>query len=216
MTQSATEAEPSGSTDDEAGLCALIFHNVEASVDYVGGSPIAVLSDVKAAADAIMAAGFRRCSTSQTTTEAHTWETPELEQLAAAAQEGYQNPIAQVAFRAGFIFCREYMARFVEQGGDATTAQSIRANWIPHFGVDPGGPRKYDFAEIATAEDMEVGPWASINPGPSVDAAVYALSVMGALGMSERPSPCAPENGGWLGPDLAAKADALANPESQP
>ena len=33
---------------------------------------------------------------------------------------------------------REMLARFVEQGGDATTAASIRANWIPTWGKDPG------------------------------------------------------------------------------
>lgn len=31
-------------------------------------------------------------------------------------------PINQVYFRAGLLACREYMARFVEQGGDKTTA----------------------------------------------------------------------------------------------
>jgi hypothetical protein len=33
---------------------------------------------------------------------------------------------------------REMLARFVEQGGDATTAASIRANWHPGWGEDPG------------------------------------------------------------------------------
>lgn len=33
---------------------------------------------------------------------------------------------------------REMLARFVEQGGDATMAASIRANWIPSWGADPG------------------------------------------------------------------------------
>lgn len=101
-----------------------------------------------------------------------------------AAQEGYENPIMQVAFRAGFIFCREYMARFVEQGGDAATAQSIRANWIPAFDTDPGPPRKMDFAEVASADDMDRGPWKFKNPGASVEGAVYALTVMHALGMT--------------------------------
>ncbi|WP_395443617.1 hypothetical protein [Caulobacter sp. UC70_42] len=111
------------------------------------------------------------------------WETPELERAACLAQECYQNPIAQVAFRAGFLLCREVMARFVEQGGDESTAASIRANWLPQFGDDPGGPRQYDFAEVAEAEDMEKGPWRARNPGPSVDAAVYALTAMVSLGM---------------------------------
>ncbi len=42
------------------------------------------------------------------------------------------------AFRDGLRSCREYMARFVEQGGDATTAASIRANWNPWWGTDEG------------------------------------------------------------------------------
>lgn len=139
-----------------------------------------------------------------------TWPTPELERLACEAQQRFDNPIAQVAFRAGFLFCREYMARFVEQGGDAVTAASIRANWVPAFGDDPGPPRKYDFSEVAEAEDMENGPWASKNPGPSVDAAVYALMVMCDLGMTPPPgmSPCAPEKGGWLGPQIVEKIEA--------
>lgn len=33
---------------------------------------------------------------------------------------------------------REMLARFVEQGGDKTTAESIRANWLMGFGADPG------------------------------------------------------------------------------
>lgn len=31
------------------------------------------------------------------------------------------------------------LARFIEQGGDRTTAASIRANWSPAWGADPGG-----------------------------------------------------------------------------
>lgn len=103
------------------------------------------------------------------------------------AQQAYDNPVHQVAFRAGFILCREIMARFVEQGGDAATAQSIRANWLPHFGVDPGGPRKYDFAEVTESDDPENGPWKAKNPGPSVDGAVYALTVMAAMDIPLQP-----------------------------
>ena len=47
------------------------------------------------------------------------------------------NPLHQVYFRAGLLACREYMARFVEQGGNAQVAASIRANWWPGLGVDP-------------------------------------------------------------------------------
>lgn len=42
------------------------------------------------------------------------------------------------AFVAGAQACREMMARFVEQGGDAIIAGSIRANWHPDWGADPG------------------------------------------------------------------------------
>lgn len=64
-----------------------------------------------------------------------------------------QNPVTQVYFRAGLLACREYMARFVEQGGDATTAASIRANWWPSLGADPGPPRLFDFAELCEESD---------------------------------------------------------------
>jgi hypothetical protein len=43
------------------------------------------------------------------------------------------------AFVRGAQACREMLARFVEQGGDAVTANSIRLNWNPAvWGNDPG------------------------------------------------------------------------------
>lgn len=42
------------------------------------------------------------------------------------------------AFRDGAQACREMLARFVEQGGDLSTANSIRQNWNPEWGADPG------------------------------------------------------------------------------
>ena len=52
---------------------------------------------------------------------------------------------AEEFFRAGAQQMREMLARFVEQGGDVTTAGSIRANWVPNWGEDPGKPEKvYD------------------------------------------------------------------------
>lgn len=48
----------------------------------------------------------------------------------------------QQGFREGAQACREMMARFVEQGGDAVTAASIRANWSPSWGDDPGPPEE--------------------------------------------------------------------------
>lgn len=45
---------------------------------------------------------------------------------------------AEELFIAGAQAMREMLARFVEQGGDASTAASIRANWAPSWGKDPG------------------------------------------------------------------------------
>ena len=42
------------------------------------------------------------------------------------------------AFTEGLQAMREMLARFVEQGGDPRTAQSIRENWAPAWGKDPG------------------------------------------------------------------------------
>jgi hypothetical protein len=44
------------------------------------------------------------------------------------------------AFRLGAQHCREMLAAFIEQGGDPRTAASIRANWDPTWGKDPGAP----------------------------------------------------------------------------
>jgi hypothetical protein len=41
-------------------------------------------------------------------------------------------------WRGGLQTMREMLARFVEQGGDHSTAASIRANWHPDWGKDPG------------------------------------------------------------------------------
>jgi len=46
----------------------------------------------------------------------------------------------QWGVREGARACREMMARFVEQGGDHVIAASIRANWNPEWGDDPGPP----------------------------------------------------------------------------
>lgn len=49
---------------------------------------------------------------------------------------------AEELFLEGLAAMREMLARFVEQGGDAKTAASIRANWNPSWGKDPGRPEK--------------------------------------------------------------------------
>lgn len=79
-----------------------------------------------------------------------------------------QNPVNQVYFRAGLLACREYMARFVEQGGDKTTAASIRANWWPRLGDDPGAPRLFQFDEVA--EENAKGGYDSKPISASVEA----------------------------------------------
>ena len=55
--------------------------------------------------------------------------------------------IGTECFRRGVQMCREMMARFVEQGGDTVTADSIRANWNPNWGADPGAPSDADYAQ---------------------------------------------------------------------
>ena len=50
---------------------------------------------------------------------------------------------AEEMFIGGLQAMREMIARFVENGGDtpcATLAQSIRLNWNPSWGKDPGKP----------------------------------------------------------------------------
>lgn len=44
------------------------------------------------------------------------------------------------SFVTGAQAMREMLARFVEQGGDRSTAASLRANWPPSWGDDPGRP----------------------------------------------------------------------------
>lgn len=57
--------------------------------------------------------------------------------------EGYiSEERAEEMFREGAQAMREMLARFVEQGGDATTANSMRLNWHPGWGKDPGKPEQ--------------------------------------------------------------------------
>lgn len=92
-----------------------------------------------------------------------------------------QNPLHKVYFRAGLLACREYMARFVEQGGNPEIAQSIRANWWPSLGDDPGAPRKLAFDELVdeyTSLDGSVS-YPSKPYGPSIEALPIALAFIG-------------------------------------
>lgn len=86
------------------------------------------------------------------------------------AQVSLQNDVHSVYFRAGLLACREYMARFVA-AESPTIAASIRANWWPELGEDPGGPRQLHFCELA--DGGEEGPWTP----KSLDASVEALPV---------------------------------------
>jgi hypothetical protein len=83
-----------------------------------------------------------------------------------------RNPLTQVYFRAGLLACREYMARFIEQGGDAVTAASVRANWWPQLGDDPGAPRLFDFTEVCEEREGPDGKsiFKSLEISPSVEA----------------------------------------------
>ena len=54
--------------------------------------------------------------------------------------EGYvTEERAEEYFVGGLVAMREMLARFIE-AQDATMAQSIRANWKPEWGKDPGKP----------------------------------------------------------------------------
>lgn len=85
-------------------------------------------------------------------------------------------PLSQVYFRAGLLACREYMARFVEAENPAI-AQSIRANWWPQLGPDPGPPRRYEFSEVA--EEKPEGGWKHKPISASTEALAVALGFIG-------------------------------------
>ena len=96
----------------------------------------------------------------------------------AEVQQAFYNPAVTVRFRAGILVCREIMARFVEQGGDSKTAESIRANWFPALGPDPGKPRQLNFDEVAE----EVGDNIKTKPiDPSVEALAEAYAFICAI-----------------------------------
>lgn len=92
-----------------------------------------------------------------------------------------RNPINQVYFRAGLLACRETMARFVEQGGHPEIAASIRANWWPQLGDDPGAPRLLDFDELA--KEQPDGKIVCVDDiGPSIEALPRAHQFLNARG----------------------------------
>jgi hypothetical protein len=67
---------------------------------------------------------------------------------------------AEEAFVEGLQAMREMLARFVEQGGDHATAASLRANWAPAWGNDPG---KLD-------GELPADPWGTPISKASIDS----------------------------------------------
>lgn len=57
-------------------------------------------------------------------------------------------------FRVGAQMCREMMARFLEQGGDVAHAASVRANWNPEWGEDPGRPSDEQYTQARSKFSM--------------------------------------------------------------
>ena len=58
---------------------------------------------------------------------------------------GWTDDRMEDAFRAGAAQMREMLARFVEHDGHPALAQSMRLNWVPGWGTDPGTQdRVYD------------------------------------------------------------------------
>lgn len=101
-------------------------------------------------------------------------ESVSTEPVSSEADEPlFQNPVSQVMFRAGLLAARESLARFVEQGGDATTAASIRANWWPALCPDPGKPRRHKWDEVA--DGGEEGPWTAKSLTAEQEALPQAL-----------------------------------------
>ena len=88
-------------------------------------------------------------------------------------QSAMLNPATQVMFRAGLLACREYMASFVESENPAIAA-SIRANWWPSLGDDPGKPRRLHWNDVYLGEYPDGRPKTKEEVSPSVEALVQA------------------------------------------
>ena len=84
------------------------------------------------------------------------------------------NPATQVMFRAGLLAAREYLAAFVASE-NPNIAASIRANWWPSLGEDPGRPRRLRFDELWTGGEYPAGRAKTKEEvSPSVEALVQA------------------------------------------
>lgn len=99
----------------------------------------------------------------------------ELKEAHEKAQASLMNPAHQVYFRAGLLACREHMAQFVA-AQNPEIAESIRANWWPTLGDDPGAPRLLNFHEMM--DGGEEGPWTEKEVSPSIEALPVALQFL--------------------------------------
>lgn len=92
-------------------------------------------------------------------------------------QAAMLNPATQVMFRAGLLACREYMAAFVEAESPSIAA-SIRANWWPSLGADPGRPRRIRWDEMYEGDYPDGRCKTKAEVSPSVEALVHAMNFM--------------------------------------
>lgn len=88
-------------------------------------------------------------------------------------QQAMLNPATQVMFRAGLLAAREYMAAFIASENPAIAA-SIRANWWPSLGADPGRPRRLRFDELWIGEYPDGRAKTKEEISPSTEALVQA------------------------------------------
>lgn len=87
------------------------------------------------------------------------------------------NPATQVMFRAGLLAAREYMAAFVEAESPSIAA-SIRANWWPSLGADPGRPRRLRWDELYLGEYPDGREKTMEEVSPSIEALVHAMGFL--------------------------------------
>lgn len=88
-------------------------------------------------------------------------------------QDAMLNPATQVMFRAGLLAAREYMAAFVEAESPSIAA-SIRANWWPSLGDDPGRPRRLHWDDVYLGEYPDGRAKTKEEVSPSTEALVQA------------------------------------------
>lgn len=97
-------------------------------------------------------------------------------ELGIPMHDTVHNAVHKVYFRAGMLAARESLARFVESESP-TIAASIRANWWPQLGADPGPPRQLEYSEVA--KELESGHIEHADIDPSVEALPLAHAFLG-------------------------------------